>query len=87
MLAVPGQTVESLRESVRFCAQAGVTHVSAYLLKIEPGTAFYARRETLPLPDEDGTCDLYLEACAELEACGFAQYEISNFALPGFTLR
>ena len=36
MLAVPGQTVESLRESVRFCAQAGVTHVSAYLLKIEP---------------------------------------------------
>ena len=87
MLAVPGQTVESLRESVRFCAQAGVTHVSAYLLKIEPGTAFYARRETLPLPDEDGTCDLYLEACAELEACGFAQYEISNFALPGFESR
>ena len=84
MLAVPGQTVESLRESVRFCAQAGVTHVSAYLLKIEPGTAFYARRETLPLPDEDGTCDLYLEACAELEACGFAQYEISTFALPVF---
>ena len=35
MLAVPGQTVNSLKDSIAFCADAGVHHVSAYILKIE----------------------------------------------------
>ena len=80
MLAVPGQTVDSLRDSVAFCADAGVRHVSAYILKIEEGTRFFERRGELVLPDEDKTCELYLTACEELEKRGFMQYEISNFA-------
>lgn len=40
MLAVPGQTVNSLKDSIAFCADAGVRHVSAYILKIEEGTRF-----------------------------------------------
>lgn len=62
-------------------------HVSAYLLKIEPRTAFYQRREQLQLPDEDETCSLYEAACEELERHGLMQYEISNFARPGFESR
>ena len=80
MLAVPGQTVDSLKDSIAFCADAGVRHVSAYILKIEEGTRFYEKRGELTLPDEDATCELYLTACEELEKRGFMQYEISNFA-------
>lgn len=87
MLAVPGQTVNSLKDSIAFCADAGVRHVSAYILKIEEGTRFYEKRGELTLPDEDATCELYLTACEELEKRGFMQYEISNFAEPGYESR
>lgn len=87
MLATPGQTVESLRRSAAFVSMPGVKHVSAYLLKIEPGTPFAAKQNTLALPDEDGQCALYLEACSLLEEHGYRQYEISNFAMPGFEAR
>lgn len=85
MLATPGQTVESIRQSANFAAGLGVQHVSAYLLKVEPGTAFAraGRREA----DEDTQAACYEAACDALEAHGFAQYEISNFAQPGFESR
>lgn len=87
MLGIPGQTAESLRRSIDFCTQAGVCHISAYLLKIEEGTPFAQRRASLVLPNEDTVCDLYEQACEELEAAGFQQYEISNFARHGFESR
>ena len=87
MLGIPGQTAESLRRSIDFCVQAGVRHISAYLLKIEEGTLFARRRASLALPEEDAVCDLYEQACESLEAAGFRQYEISNFARPGFESR
>ncbi len=87
MLGIPGQTSDSLRRSVDFCAGAGITHVSAYILKIEKGTPFAVRKNKLILPDEDETCEFYLLACEELEKAGFFQYEISNFARKGFESR
>ncbi|MFU0832116.1 MAG: Heme chaperone HemW [Oscillospiraceae bacterium] len=87
MLAVQGQTAESLRRSIQFCAQAGAEHVSAYLLKIEPGTAYDKNRSGLRIPDEDTAAALYLLACEELENSGYHQYEISNFAKDGFQSR
>ena len=87
MLATPGQTLESALSSVQFCAGLGVNHVSAYLLKVEPGTPYWNRRDSLPLPDEDETADRYLAVCAALEQAGLKQYEISNFAVPGFESR
>lgn len=87
MLGIPGQTSDSLARSIDFCRDANVTHVSAYMLKIEPGTPFARMRQSLDLPDEDAVCDLYLQAVESLAAAGFAQYEISNFAKPGFAGR
>lgn len=87
MLAVQGQTQESLRDSIAFCADAGVQHVSSYLLKVEPGTQYGKRERELDLPGEEEAAELYLLACGELERCGFGQYEISNFARPGFKSR
>lgn len=87
MLATPGQTTESALSSVAFCKELGVNHVSAYLLKVEPGTPYWNRRDSLPLPDEDETADRYLAVCQALEQAGLKQYEISNFAVPGFESR
>ena len=84
ILGIPGQTVESLKTSINYCADAGITHVSAYMLKIEDGTPFAAQKEKLLLPTEDEYCEFYLKACEELEKAGFMQYEISNFARKGF---
>lgn len=82
MLAIPGQTDESLARSVDFCARLDVQHISAYLLKIEEGTPFAACRNGLGLPDDDGQARRYLLACRLLEQAGYGQYEISNFSKP-----
>lgn len=87
MLAVQSQTEESLARSVAFCEALGARHVSAYLLQIEPGTAYAKNRERLDLPGEEKAAALYLLAVSELEKRGFQQYEISNFAKPGFESR
>lgn len=85
MLGLEGQTTDAVCAAVETVASWGVPHVSAYLLKIEPGTPFASA--PLCLPDEDETATLYLEAVAALERAGFLQYEISNFARPGFESR
>lgn len=87
MLALPHSTCDTLARSVDFCASLGADHVSAYILKIEPGTAFAARATSLGLPDEDGAADQYLFAVERLQALGYRQYEISNFARPGLESR
>ncbi len=84
MLGIPNQTEESLKKSIEFCKNSGAKHVSAYILKIEDRTPFYKIKDSLRLPDEDATCDLYLFAVKELEKAGLHQYEISNFSHPGF---
>ena len=83
MLGIEEQTSASLAHSIETCRQLGARHISAYLLKIEAGTPFHARRDSLHIPDDDGMAALYLQACRQLEAAGFRQYEISNFSLPG----
>lgn len=83
MLGLPGQETEAVVTSVEACRALGAGHVSAYLLKLEPGTPFYARRQSLCLPEEDAAAELYLAAAQALEDAGYRQYEIANFARPG----
>lgn len=85
MLALPGSTQDSLDRSICFAAGLGPEHISAYILKVEPGTPFAGRG--LVLPDEDTTADQYLFTVERLAALGYAQYEISNFSRPGFESR
>lgn len=92
MLGIPHQTTQTLAETLDFCLSLGVPHLSAYILKIEAGTLFEKRRDTLELPDDDQTADLYLQLCETLKQNGILQngilqYEISNFARPGFESR
>lgn len=84
MLATAYQTKETLAETIEKLVKLPICHVSAYMLKIEEGTA-YGKSETIRslIPNEDETADMYLEAVQMLEENGFAQYEISNFAHKG----
>lgn len=85
MLALPGYTYRELEDTLSLL-QSGATHVSAYLLKIEQGTAF-AKIPPGELPTGDEAADFYLYAARRLEQMGYIQYEISNFAKPGFAGR
>jgi oxygen-independent coproporphyrinogen-3 oxidase len=82
MLALPHYTTEEFDETLALLEEGGATHISAYLLKIEPDSAF-GRRPPEGLPGPDEAAGFYLYAVQQLEAYGYAQYEISNFARPG----
>lgn len=87
MLGTPKQTIDTLDETFEFIDRMNVTHISAYMLKIEEGTKFYEMRERLLLPDEDTVADMYLKTIGSLKKLDFNQYEISNFSKPGFESR
>ncbi len=91
---LPHQTEASWRESVTETLATGVPHVSVYMLEVDEesrlgrelmagGTRYHAHF----VPDEDATADFYVAACEQLESSGVAQYEISNFARPGYESR
>lgn len=88
MLATPGQTLESLSRTLERLLKLPLTHVSAYLLKVEKDTPLsYDSLLLEKVPDEDETADMYLTAAEKLSAAGFEQYEISNFARKGCECR
>ena len=82
MLALPHYSNEEFDRTLALLEQGGCTHISAYLLKIEPGTAF-GHNPPAGLPDPDAAAEFYLYAVRRLEQEGYRQYDISNFARPG----
>ena len=86
MLALPEYSYEELDQTLALLIDGGVTHISSYLLKIEPKTPF-GLHPPAGLPDEDAAADFYLYAVDRMRTAGFAQYEISNFARPGYESR
>ncbi len=87
MLGIPYQTKESLKESIDFCIENDVTHISAYILKIEEGTYFHKNQNKYDFPDEDAVAELYTFCVEELKKKEYYQYEISNFSKTGFESR
>ena len=63
-----------------------VTHVSAYALTVEPGTALAVQVEQgrVVLPDEEAVVWQYHALHEQLTRAGFEQYEVSNYARPGY---
>ena len=85
MYALPGQTEKTLSDTLDYVLAMNPDHVSFYGLKIEPNTPFGQDPSIEDmLPSEDMQADMYLNAVEKLENAGFMQYEISNFAKPGF---
>lgn len=85
---LPGQTTDSWKATVEHALSLIPQHLSCYGLKVEEGTPLARRVEAGEvLPDEDMQADLYLWTVGRLERAGFPQYEISNFAKPGYKSR
>ena len=87
MSGIPHQTPESRQETLQKVLALGPEHISSYDLIIEEGTPFARRFDTLPLPDEEDTRRMYLDGIDYLAQNGYRQYEISNFARPGYESR
>jgi oxygen-independent coproporphyrinogen-3 oxidase len=64
-------------------------HLSLYALTVEGGTPLAARIDAgeLPSPDDDLAAEMYEWAAEMLGHAGYAHYEISNWALPGYACR
>ncbi len=87
MYALPGQTQADWKKALADAVALAPEHLSCYALKLEEGTPFFRQRETLALPDDDAQAEQYLFAVRFLAQAGYEQYEISNFARPGFPSR
>lgn len=82
----PRQTMAMWQESLDAVIGLQPEHLSLYALGLEPKTAmeYWVRRGKLPEPDDDLAADMYEHATERLADAGFQQYEISNWAKPGY---
>ena len=89
MSALPGQTVDSWRETLEKVLALKPEHISAYSLIIEEGTPFYEKYEDHPelLPPEDEERQMYHDTKRILHEHGYERYEISNYAKAGYACR
>ena len=85
MFGLPEQTMQHWRETLDQALDLRPEHLSLYSLIIEEGTPFYTwTQEGRIIPgDEDLCADMYEYADERLQAAGYENYEISNWALPG----
>jgi oxygen-independent coproporphyrinogen III oxidase len=91
---LPGQTFASWDESLQVLIDSGVPHASVYMLEVDEdsrlgremlgaGTRYHAGL----VPSDDAIARMYESAIEKLAQAGIEQYEISNFARPGFQSR
>ena len=83
MYGIPFQTEKSFEKTLQKVVSYAPEHISAYSLKIEPGTQFYRDRDKLILPDEDAEYNMYMTASRYLSEAGYHHYEISNYTVSG----
>ena len=91
---LPKQSRENWRRSLAELVALSPEHVSVYIMEIDEGSRLglevlrggtrYSARD---LPSEDAMAEFYETAQAILKAAGYEQYEISNWARPGFASR
>jgi len=80
-----GETLDDWSATLRDAVQLSPTHISAYALTVEAGTPLSL--DGSRHPDDDDLADKYLIAEDLLTAAGLANYEISNWSVPGFECR
>lgn len=85
MFALPQQSRQSWRETLRRAIDLEPEHLSCYSLTIEPDTHFARRvEEGRLIPLDDGSqADLMEDALEWAQAAGIERYEVSNYARRG----
>jgi oxygen-independent coproporphyrinogen-3 oxidase len=86
MFGLPGQTIERWKLTLEKTIALQPDHISAYCLTYEEDTEFFVRHACGELhQDVDTDAEFFQTAMSILEAAGYEQYEISNYARPGFS--
>ena len=85
MYGLPGQDLAGWLDTLERTVALEPEHLSCYGLKPEEGTPLWEGRDALP--GDEAQAEMYLAAVERLERAGYGQYEISNFARPGFESR
>ncbi|MFZ0962557.1 MAG: radical SAM family heme chaperone HemW [Terriglobia bacterium] len=91
---LPYQTEDSFRRSLEAAVRLRPEHVSLYLFEVDEKSRLGRevahdgnRYHAAAVPGDEFMADAYESGCAFLAGEGYSQYEISNFALPGFESR
>jgi oxygen-independent coproporphyrinogen-3 oxidase len=81
MFAIPGQTMDIWRATLKEAIALGSEHLSSYEVIYEEDTPLYAQLQAKEFDvDEDLACDMYEELVEQATFSGFHQYEVANFA-------
>jgi len=86
MFGLPGQTMQDWQATLDVAVGLNPNHISCYSLILEESTPL-AKAEGVLLPDDEADRAMYAEAIRRLREAGYDQYEISNFAKPGYASR
>jgi oxygen-independent coproporphyrinogen-3 oxidase len=89
MYGLPGQSLESWRQTLAHCLALEPAHLSCYALTIEEGTTLAStiQRRLTPAPDEGLQNEMDEAAQGILSHAGYERYEVSNYARPGYACR
>jgi oxygen-independent coproporphyrinogen-3 oxidase len=89
ILGLPEVTAQQWKELIATVMQWPIKHISVYFLTVHEETPLYFKVQTnrVCLPDDEYMVDLYHWTIATLAQHGFGQYELSNFAKPGYESR
>ncbi|MDO8550493.1 MAG: radical SAM family heme chaperone HemW [Ignavibacteria bacterium] len=83
---LPGQTKDKWLDNLKTITRLPVKHISAYSLILERGTILnkMVLDGKIKMQNDDYDAELYELTMDLMESNGFYQYEVSNFAKPGF---
>lgn len=86
---IPGQDIEIWKRTLESAIKLKPKHISAYELTVEKGTVLYAKYQEgiLKSLDDDLIAEMYNHTIDYLASEGYGHYEISNFAVPGYSCR
>lgn len=86
ILGLPDVSVDEWKAMLKEIVSWPIKHISVYFLTVHEGTPLFfgVKKKTVSLPCDDEVVDLYYWTVDHLAQHGFMQYEISNFAKPGY---
>ncbi|MDR0884926.1 MAG: radical SAM family heme chaperone HemW [Clostridiales Family XIII bacterium] len=89
MFGIPGQDLQMWEADVDQALALDLKHISMYSLQVEEDTDIFDEvfSGSVDLPDEIEDRRMYHLGIEKLARFGYEQYEISNFALPGYESR
>lgn len=89
ILGLPEISPDEWKDLLQKAVTWPINHISIYFLTVHEETPLYfgVQKKKITLPCDDQVVDLYYWSVDYLKQYGFEQYEISNFAKPGFQSR